>query len=159
MDWICGYSLKLAAIPLISELTVLTNLSIKEGKFYSGWKKTKVLPGFKNKGSRCDAKFYRPISNISEVSKIPEKVVHEQVYDHLMEHNLIHPNHHGFLSHHSTASALQQIIDIWLKSADKGKLSAGLFLDLSAGFDVINVDILLKKLKLYNFDDYKLLKK
>ena len=97
MDWICGYSLKLASKELVSELTILTNLSIKSGQFYSAWKKTKVLPGFKNKGTRCEAKYYRPVSNISEVSKIPEKAVHEQVYNYLVENKLIHPNHHGFL--------------------------------------------------------------
>ena len=107
MDWICGFSLKLASKELISELTALINLSIKNGAFYSKWKKTKVLPGFKNKGTRYEAKFYRPISNISEVSKLIEKSVHEQVYKYFSENKLLHPNHHGFLNNHSTASALQ----------------------------------------------------
>ena len=85
MDWICGFSLKIVARELISELTVLINLSIKSGKFYSKWKKTKVLPGFKNKGTRYKAKYYRPISNISELSKLPEKAVHNQVYQYFLE--------------------------------------------------------------------------
>ena len=86
------------------------------------------------------------------MSKLPEKVVHSQVYSYFKENNLFHPNHHGFLPHHSTASALQQIIDFWLQSANKGKVSAALMLDLSAGFDVININILLRKLKIYKFD-------
>ena len=36
---------------------------------------------------------------------------------------------------------------------DRTELSAALFLDLSAGFDVLNIELLLKKLKLYNFED------
>ena len=42
---------------------------------------------------------------------------------------------------------------MWLQATNNGNLSAALFLDLSAGFDVIDFDILLQKLKLYNFDE------
>ena len=45
------------------------------------------------------------------------------------------------------------MIDLWLISVEKGQFSAALFLDLSAGFDVIPHSILLKKLRLYKFDD------
>ena len=50
-------------------------------------------------------------------------------------------------------SALQHVLDIWLQHLDKGKLASALFLDLSAGFDVINHPILLDKMKEYNFAD------
>ena len=80
LDWICGYSLKIAAELLLPQLKVLINLTFRNGKYYSKWKKTKVLPGFKNKGSKFDAKFYRPISNLSEVSKLPEMAAHDQLY-------------------------------------------------------------------------------
>ena len=43
-------------------------------------------------------------------------------------------------------------IDIWLQSIEKTKINAALFLDLSAGFDVINLDLLLYKLSCYNLD-------
>ena len=152
MDWICGYSLKLASPILVEEIQLLVNLTIRHGKYYQKWKYTKVLPGWKNKGTRHEAKYYRPISNICEVSKIPEKAVYEQVYSYLLENNLLHENHHGFLKHHSTATALQQIIDLWLKAAENVQLSAALFMDLSAGFDVISHRILLEKMKLYKFD-------
>ena len=80
MDWICGYTLKLASKLLVKELGRLINISIRTGKFYSGWKCSKVLPGYKNKGSAFDAAFYRPIANLSEVSKLAEKAVHQQVH-------------------------------------------------------------------------------
>ena len=153
LDWICGFSLKVAALELKQELKTLVNLSLLHGRFFSGWKKTKVLPGFKNKGSKFDAKFYRPISNLSEVSKIVEMAAHDQLYEYLCQHSLLHPDHHGFLKHRSTTTALQQLMDIWLKAAEEGKLSAALLLDLSAGFDVIDHQILLAKLKEYGFSD------
>ena len=155
-DWICGQSLKLASKELLPELTSLINITIRTGCYYSKWKYSKVLPGFKNKGSKFDASFYRPISNLSEVSKLAEKAVHTQVYDYLSENGLLHPDHHGFLRNHSTATALQQIVDTWLRAADQGKLSATILLDLRAGFDVINHNILLQKLKEYGFDDLSL---
>ena len=136
---------------LVSELRCLINLSIRHGQYYDKWKETKVLPGFKNKGSRSDVKYYRPISNISEVSKLVEKAVYEQVYKYFSVNKIFNEFHHGFLHNHSTATALQHIIDIWVKSLELGKLAAALFLDLSAGFDVVNFKILLKKLLFYKF--------
>ena len=111
------------------------------------------MPGFKNKGNRFDLKYYRPLSNLAEVSKLAEKVVYDQVYDYLDKNGLIHPNHHGFLRNCSTTTALQHMMDVWLKSIDSGKLVATLFLDLSAGFDVINHDLLINKLKYYKFSE------
>ena len=105
-DWICGYSLKLAGPVLVSELQCLVNLTIRHGQYYTKWKNTKVLPGFKNKGSRHEAKYYRPISNISEVSKIAEKAVYDQVYDYFEKNELLNDNHHGFLRNHSTSTAV-----------------------------------------------------
>ena len=151
LDWICGFSLKIAAPALAEELKFLTNLSIRTSRFPTGWKFTKVLPGFKNKGSRFEANSYRPISNLSEISKLTERAVHSQVYDYFEKSSLFHPNHHGFLKNHSTATAIQQIFNFWMKALDEGKLTSTLLLDLSAGFDVIDFDILLEKMEHYGF--------
>ena len=153
LDWICGFSLKIASTCLEQELKTLVNISIRKSKFVDSWKCAKILPGWKNKGTRFELKYYRPLSNLSEVSKLVEKAVYEQMYDYLVSNDLIHPNHNGFLKGTSTSSALQQMFDIWLKHLDKGNLAAALFLDLSAGFDVINHRILLLKMKEYNFSE------
>ena len=153
LDWICGYSLKIASKSLEKELKVLINLSIRHKKFVDSWKCSKILPGWKNKGNRFELQFYRPISNLSEVSKLAERAVYNQLYEYLDSNKLIHPNHHGFLKCSSTSNALQHILDIWLKHLDNGKLASALFLDLSAGFDVINHGILLSKMKEYNFSE------
>ena len=93
------------------------------------------------------------MSNLSELSKFTEKVVHQQDYQYLHGHGLLHPDHHGFLQSHSTATALQQLVDIWLRSADAGKLSATILLDLRTGFDVINHKLFIDKLKEYKFGE------
>ena len=138
---------------MVPELRSLVNTTLRTGRFYSKWKYTKVLPGFKNKGSKFSAEFYRPISNLSEVSKLPERAVHDQVYEYLTQHGLLHPDHHGFIKHHSTSTALQQLVDLWLKAVENGKLSAAVLLDLSAGFDVIDHETLIMKVKKYGFDE------
>ena len=63
LDWICGFLLKLASKELVEELRTLINLSIISGKYYSGWKYCKVLPGFKNKESKIKAKNYSLLAN------------------------------------------------------------------------------------------------
>ena len=121
LDWICGFSLKIVAKDLIPELREMINLTIRNGSFTPQWKKSKVLPAFKNKGNRFDLKFYRPLSYLPEVSKLAERAVHDQLFNYLYRNNLIHPNHHGFLRNCSTATALLQMLDVWLQSLDDNK--------------------------------------
>ena len=71
----------------------------------------------------------------------------------LTDNNLIHPNHHSFLSNHSTATALLHLFDLWIQAMDSGQFSAALLLDLSAGFDVVSHPILLEKLAMYGLDE------
>ena len=153
LDWICGYSLKSVSDVIEPELRELVNLTIRKNSYTNSWKYSRVLPGFKNKGSRAELKFYRPISNIQEISKLAERCVYNQMYDYLDKNDLIHPNHHGFLKNCSTSTALQQIYDVWMKHLDGGKLTGALFLDLSAGFDVIDHSLLLRKLSHYGFTE------
>ena len=92
------------------------------------------------------------MSDIIFVSKIAEAAIFEQVFNHFVKNDLWHPNHHGFKPGHSTATALTQMYDLWIREAEDRKLSAALLLDLSAAFDVVDHNILLDKLQLYKFD-------
>jgi retron-type reverse transcriptase len=109
-----------------------------------------VSPQFK-KGDKTCGENWRPVTDIVFVSKIAEAAVFEQVADHFKKNNLWHPNHHGFRPNHSTATALSQLYDIWIRGAEDKELSAVLLLDLSAAFDVVDHQILLDKLELYKF--------
>ena len=149
-DFIDSYSLKLA-FPLIEDSILhLVNLSMTSKSFPKSWKNQLILPLHK-KSDPMDGSNYRPVSHIIEVGKIVEYVVHEQVYNHFVNNNLFHGNHHGFLGNHSTATALIQLYDMWLTAAEKKELTASLLLDLSAAFDLVDHSIFLKKLKSYNF--------
>ena len=150
IDYIDGYSIKLAA-PLIENILLhLVNLSIDSSQYPRLWKVNKVSPHFK-KGDKTLGENWRPVTDLVFVSKLAEAAVYEQVEAHFSLNNLWHPNHHGFKAHHSTATAIAQIYDFWIRSAENKELTAAMLLDLSAAFDVVDHQILLDKLKLYNF--------
>ena len=151
VDGIDSYSLKLAAPLLEDALEHLINLSIKTGTFSTFWKHQMVFPQHK-KSDKTITKNYRPVSHLVELGKLVEYVVYDQVMEHFQANNLFHSNHHGGLPHHSTATALIQLQDMFLKAAGEKKLTAALLLDQSAAYDLLDHLIMLGKLEAYNFD-------
>ena len=71
------------------------------------------------------------------------------MYTHLQEHNLIHKYQSGFRPKHSCQTALTQLIETWLKSINNNEITGTVFLDFKKAFDLVNHNILLKKLDLY----------
>ena len=57
MDWICGYSLRIASSVLIEELKAIVNICIRRKRFIKKWKCGKIFPAWKNKGTRFELKF------------------------------------------------------------------------------------------------------
>ena len=68
------------------------------------------------------------------------------------ENSIFHPSRHGFRSHHSTCTALLEMYDGWINAASNNEFVATMMLDLSAAFDVVDHNILLKKLAIYGLD-------
>ena len=153
IDMIDGFSINLAAPHIEKVLLHLVNISILQSDYPKYWKVSRISPYFKNKGDRTDGEMYRPVSNLIYVGMICEKVVAEQMLNHFVDNNLWHPNHHGFRPNHSTATALIQLYDMWITGVENGEFTAALLLDLSAAFDLMDHQILLGKLKLYNFSE------
>ena len=150
IDYIDGYSIKLAA-PLIEDILLhLVNLTIEKSEYPQLWKVNKVTPHFK-KGDKTLGENWRPVTDIVFVSKLAEAAVFQQVSEHFSVNKLWHPNHHGFRPNHSTATAITQLYDIFIRGAENKELTAALLLDLSAAFDVVDHQILLQKLRLYKF--------
>ena len=151
-DEIDSFSLKLAA-PLIEDsLLHLVNLSIESENFATPWKPQLILP-FHKKKEKTKVENYRPVSHLVEVGKLVEYIVGEQILEHFVTNNLFHPNHHGSLANHSTATALIQLTDMWMQASEKKKLTGVCMIDQSAAYDLLSHKILTEKLKLYNFDE------
>jgi hypothetical protein len=129
------------AVPLAH----IFNLSLNSGQFPSSLKLCRVIPIFKSGDSlNCDN--YRPISLLSSISKVLEKIVTEKLVYHLNSNDLLYQHQYGFLSKKLTEHNLMQIIDYITTALNDGMYCIGVFLDLKKAFDVCLHSILLAKL-------------
>ena len=149
-DMIDSNSLKIAG-PLVQESLIhLINLSIRDSKFSARWKPQLIFPHHK-KNNRTVIENFRPVSHLVQVGLMAEYAVYYQIVEHFIKYELFHPNHHGSIANHSTATALLQMFDTWLEAAERQELSAVCLLDQSAAYDLLCHQTLKEKLQLYNF--------
>ena len=73
---------------------------------------------------------YRPISVISVIAKVFERIVYDQLYSFLAKEDVISKQQSGFRSLHSTVTALLEATDSWAFNIDRGNVNAVVFLDL-----------------------------
>ena len=130
-------------------LTSLINLTFETGIFPNSLKIVKVIPIYKNKGSNSETNNYRPISLLSNIDKIFEKLVHNRLTSFLLKHNLFYNKQFGFRKSHSTNHALITLTEKIKQALDNGQFSCGVFIDLQKAFDTVDINILLRKLELY----------
>ena len=114
LDHISNKVLKLAGPVIYLHLTDLFNLSIKSNVFPTDWKVARVSPIFKMAGERNDPNNYRPISVLSTVARIFERLIYEQLFSYLNRHNLLNQRQSGFRSLHSTVTALLDLTSLSL---------------------------------------------
>ena len=152
VDELDNYSVKLAADYITDPLHHIVTLSIMQSKFPSNWKYTKVIPLHK-KDSQLECKNYRPVAILSPLSKVLEKIVYMQIYDFFTNNRIFHPNLHGYRKHRSTQTALLQMYDRWVRAAAQSQVSGVVLIDLSAAFDLVDSNLLLKKMKIYGLEE------
>ena len=133
---------------IATPLNNIFNLSLRLGVHPDILKVSKTIPIFK-KGSRLLVSNYRPISLLSNLNKILEKIVHSRVYEFLEEYKCIYSLQFGFRKKHSTNHALIQITETIRQALDDKKFACGIFVDLQKAFDTVNHDILIAKLEHY----------
>ena len=85
-----------------------------------------------------ELKNYRPVSNLSFISKILEKIVANGLHAHIKNNHLSNPLQSAYRKHHSTESSLLKVHNDIIISMDKGEVTALILLDLSAAFGTID---------------------
>ena len=132
---------------LLPHFCTLVNLSLSTSNF-DGLKEAHVIPILK--GLQLDNelfKNFRPVSLLSFISKLTERIVHTRLNTYLSANDLHVPSQYGYKRHHSCETFLLKLIDDILVTID-GKLGVVvLIIDLSAAFDTVDHSVLLNILK------------
>ena len=140
--------LKLLKNHISLQLTNIFNLSFSTGVFSSGFKIAKVMPIHKRE-TKLKCSNYRPISLLSNIDKILEKLMHNKIFEFFEKYKLICPLQFGFRQHYSTSYALLNPSESIMKALDEGSFACGMFVDLEKAFDTVDHNVLLKKLDHY----------
>ena len=134
---------------LISKpLSDIFNKSFHTGIFPSLLKISKINPIHK-KDSKLLISNYRPISLLSNLNKIIEKLMFKRLYAFLEQYKCIYDLQFGFRENHSTNHAIISIIQQIQDAIKNNNFAIGVFIDLQKAFDTVNHSILLEKLNHY----------
>jgi hypothetical protein len=132
---------------LVPVILKLLNSCLHLGQVPQCFKKAVVKPLLKKSTlDTSECKNYRPVSNLAYLSKLLERVVAEQLSDHLRVNNCLDKFQSAYRPGFSTETALLRVINDILCNVNAGNLVLLVLLDLSAAFDTINHGLLLQRL-------------
>ena len=148
LDPIPTFLLKELVDVLLPYMTAMINASLHEGCLPSEHKHAIVTPLLKKPELDADElKNYRPVSNLTFVSKLVERVVASRLVSYLNEQDLMPQLQSAYRRFHSTETAILKVLsDIYSAIDSQHVVLLGL-LDLSAAFDCVDHDVLLRRLR------------
>ena len=142
MTLACGFFRRLLLRLLNRSFTFST---FHSPRAYCEMKIAKVIPLFKN-GNKSEFSNYRPISLLSQFSKILEKLFNERLQQFLNTNNILSNSQYGFRTHMSTVHAALELTESISDSIDSKQHCAGVFIDLKKAFDTVNHKLLVEKI-------------
>ena len=146
LDGFSALLLKECAEELSEPLYTIFRHSLDTGEVPSILKDAIIVPIYKG-GLKSLPQNYRPINLISHILKVLEKIVRSRIVKFLEENNLMNPNQHGFRPHRSCLSQLLDHFDTIIETIYNNKNCDVIYLDFAKAFDVVDHDILMRKLK------------
>ena len=134
---------------LLPPLTTLFKLIYEQKTIPDQWKMAKIIPIFK-KGNKSNVENYRPIANQCSTSKIFEKLILKQIHylESINKLDFTCKQQHGFKKNKSTATAGLVLQSLITHATDSNNYALMASLDLSAAFDLVNVGLLTKRLRI-----------
>lgn len=136
--------IRVFSTPLVS----LFNLSLRTNTFPEVWKRARVCPVFKA-GDPASLSNYRPVSILSNFSKVFEIILYNRIYPLLR--SKITPMQHGFMSNRSTATNLTVFTQFVSETLDNNGQVDVIYTDFSKAFDRMDHHMLLNKLGRFGF--------
>lgn len=150
-----GLTVNMIIISLPYILTFIENIinsCILSGYFPCAWKQSIVTPIAKIR-EPTEIKHLRSISLLPVLSKVFEKILHQQLRHYLNINNILPDVQSGFRSDHSCVTALCKITDDILTHTDNGLITALVLLDFTRAFDTISHRALVDILKFIGLSD------
>ena len=133
------------------QLDIINN-SLENGVFPDTEKMALIKPTLKDKLDPQDLKSYRPVSNLTFLSKMIEAAALQQLNDYLDKIKILPESQSAYRKGHSTETTLCSVVDDLLRSTAEGKRSILILLDLSAAFDTVVHELLIEDLKNIGID-------
>ena len=124
------------------------NTSLREGRLPSSHKHAVVTLLLKKPGLDAEElKNYRPVSNLTFVSKLVERLVSSRLVIYLTSHGQMPQLQSAYRRHHSTETTLLKVLSDVYATIDRQQVTLLGLLDFSAAFDCVDHDILLRRLR------------
>ena len=151
-DKITWQTLELSLPIIISLILDIFNQSLNDADFPDAWKKAVIIPIPKTNKPRA-LSYFRPISLLPVLSKVLERIVHQQISSYMSENHLLDGYQASFQKNYSTQTALVNVMDDIKQEIDNSKVTILVLFNFNKDFDMVDHTLLLTKIRNLNFSN------
>ena len=152
VDQIPNVVLKHLPDEIIVDLSTIFNNLLNNRSFPSCWKTARIFPILKKAKDSKNARNYRPISLLSNLSKIYEIVIHNKIQKHIENNSLMPDNQFGFRYGHSTIHAITKLTSDVCYNLNNNMCTGAIMIDMAKAFESVWLDGLIFKMQRLNFE-------